>query len=112
LKVRGGRSVTAASWLNLVEGWFALLTAHQIRRGTFRSTRALEQAIRAYIASTNQAPKPFVWTKSADDILARPAPNHTAKLDPMLDKAPVSSGQYYVTLRAPVAHQSSGRVEA
>jgi transposase len=61
---------TSASWLNMVEGWFALLTARQIRRGTFRSTRALEQAIRGYIAQTNQHPKPFVWTKSADDILA------------------------------------------
>jgi len=61
---------TSASWLNLVEGWFALLTARQLRRGTFRSTRALEQAIRAYIAGTNQDPKPFVWTRSADDILS------------------------------------------
>jgi transposase len=61
---------TSASWLNMVEGWFALLTARQLRRGTFRSTRALEQAIRAYIAGTNQDPKPFVWAKSADDILA------------------------------------------
>ena len=61
---------TSASWLNMVEGWFALLAARQLRRGTFRSTRALEQAIRGYIASTNQDPKPFVWTKSADDILA------------------------------------------
>jgi transposase len=61
---------TSASWLNLVEGWFALLTARQLRRGAFRSTRALEQAIRAYIAATNRDPKPFVWTKPADDILA------------------------------------------
>ena len=61
---------TSASWLNMVEGWFALPTARQLRRGTFRSTRALEQAIRGYIAGTNENPKPFVWTKSADDILA------------------------------------------
>jgi len=60
----------SGSWLNLVESWFALLTARQLRRGSFRSTRALEQAIRRYIASTNENPKPFVWTKSADDILA------------------------------------------
>jgi transposase len=58
------------SWLNLVESWFALLTARQLRRGVFRSTRALEQAIRSYIASTNDEPKPFVWTKPADDIVA------------------------------------------
>jgi transposase len=61
---------TSRSWLNLVEAWFALLTARQLRRGPFRSTRALEQAIRRYIAGTNENPKPFVWTKSADDILA------------------------------------------
>jgi transposase len=63
---------TPGSWLDLVEVWSALLTAaRQLRRGTFRSTHvALEQAIRAYIASTNQDPKPFVWTKSADDIPA------------------------------------------
>jgi len=47
-----------------------LLTARQIRRGSFRSTRALEQAIRRYIEATNHNPKPFIWTKSADDILA------------------------------------------
>ena len=61
---------TSASWLNLVESWFALLTARQLRRGAFRSTHALEQAIRSYIANSNDNPKPFVWTKSADDILA------------------------------------------
>jgi transposase len=61
---------TSGSWLNLVEAWFALLTARQIRRGSFRSTRSLEQAIRRTIEATNDNPKPFVWTKSADDILA------------------------------------------
>lgn len=61
---------TSASWLNLVERWFAELTTKQIRRGTHRSTRALETAIRAYITHTNVAPTAFVWTKTADDILA------------------------------------------
>jgi transposase len=61
---------TAASWLNLVESWFALLTARQLKRGAFRSTGELEEAIRRYIAATNAAPKPFVWTKPADEILA------------------------------------------
>jgi len=61
---------TSGSWLNLVETWFALLTARQLRRGVFRSTAELEAAIHRYIASTNENPKPFVWTKSADDILA------------------------------------------
>jgi transposase len=61
---------TSSSWLNLVERWFALLTAKQIKRGAHRSTRALETAILAYIALSNTAPKPFVWTKTADEILA------------------------------------------
>jgi transposase len=61
---------TSASWLNLVERWFALLTDKQIKRGAHRSTRALEAAILAYIAHSNTVPKPFVWTKTADEILA------------------------------------------
>lgn len=61
---------TSASWLNLVECWFALLTARQLARGDFHSTRALERAIKHYITSTNAAPTPFVWTKTADEILA------------------------------------------
>ena len=61
---------TSASWINLVERWFALLTQKQIKRGSHRSTRALETAIREYVAITNEAPTPFVWTKTADEILA------------------------------------------
>jgi hypothetical protein len=61
---------TSASWLNQVERWFATLTQNYIRRGTHRSTRQLEQAIRQYLDVHNSDPKPFVWSKSADDILA------------------------------------------
>ncbi|MCA1604545.1 MAG: IS630 family transposase [Acidobacteria bacterium] len=61
---------TGASWINLVERWFALLTERRLRRGNFYSTRNLESAIRDYIDSNNQEPKPFVWTKTADEILA------------------------------------------
>jgi len=61
---------TSASWLNQVERWFATLTQSYIRRGTHRSTRQLEQAIKHYLALNNANPKPFAWTKSADDILA------------------------------------------
>jgi transposase len=61
---------TGASWLNQVERWFALLTQRQIRRGVHRSTRALEAAIMQYIAVANEQPRPFVWTKTADEILA------------------------------------------
>ncbi|MDQ6639517.1 MAG: IS630 family transposase [Pseudomonadota bacterium] len=61
---------TSASWLNQVERWFATLTQNYIRRGTHRSTRQLEQAIRTYLDIHNSDPMPFVWSKSADDILA------------------------------------------
>jgi transposase len=61
---------TSASWINQVERWFATLTEKQIRRGTHRSTRQLEQAIRSYLTTYNADPKPFAWAKSADDILA------------------------------------------
>jgi transposase len=60
---------TSASWLNQVERWFAQLTEKQIRRGTHRSTVAPEQAIRQYLNIYNRDPKPFVWTKTADQIL-------------------------------------------
>ena len=60
---------TSASWLNQVERWFATLTERQIRRGTHRSTVELESAIRDYLALNNRDPKPFVWTKTADQIL-------------------------------------------
>lgn len=61
---------TRSSWLNLVERWFAALTAKQLRRGAHRSTRELEQAIQRYVDATNARPKPFVWTKTADEIFA------------------------------------------
>ena len=53
-----------------MERWFALLTEKQIRRGVHRSTRELKAAIVDYIPIHNQRPKPFVWTKTADEILA------------------------------------------
>jgi transposase len=60
---------TSASWMNLVERFFATLTEKQIRRGTFRSTRQLETAIKNYLRLYNQDPRPFVWHKTADEIL-------------------------------------------
>jgi transposase len=61
---------TYASWLNQVERWFAELTDKAIRRGTHRSVRELERAIREYLSASNEDPKPFVWAKTADAILA------------------------------------------
>jgi transposase len=60
---------TYGSWLNLVERWFAELTNKRIRRGVFRSVKELEAAIRDYIEAHNEDPTPFVWTKTADQIL-------------------------------------------
>ncbi|MDT9693778.1 IS630 family transposase [Streptomyces sp. P9(2023)] len=60
---------TSSSWLNLVERWFAELTNKRIRRGVHKSVQALEKDIRTWIDSWNDNPKPFVWTKTADQIL-------------------------------------------
>jgi transposase len=62
---------TGSSWLNLVERWFAELTNKQIRRGVHKTVQALEQDIRTWIAAWNTDPKPYVWTKTADEILER-----------------------------------------
>jgi transposase len=60
---------TSASWLNLVERWFALLTERQLRHGVHRSTKELKAAIDDFIQHHNQDPKPFIWHKTADQIL-------------------------------------------
>jgi transposase len=60
---------TASSWLNQVERFFALLTARQLKRGTHRSVEDLEAAVLAYVERHNAEPRPFRWTKSADQIL-------------------------------------------
>jgi putative transposase len=56
--------------LSLVERWFALLTTKQLRRGVFRSVPQLKAAIQAFIDAHQENPTPFVWTKTADEILA------------------------------------------
>lgn len=61
---------TSASWINQVERFFALLTEKQLRRGVHSSTQQLEDDIMTYIDTVNADPKPFRWTKAADDILA------------------------------------------
>jgi transposase len=62
---------TSASWLNAVENFFSKMTRQRIRRGVFRSIADLQAAINAYLAEHNASPKPFVWTQSADAILAK-----------------------------------------
>ena len=71
---------TYSSWLNQVERWFAELTNKAIRRGSHRSVAELEAAIMAYLDASNDDPKPFVWTKTADQILAKIARFATATL--------------------------------
>jgi transposase len=60
---------TGSSWINQVERWFGLITDQMIRRGAHKSVQALEDEIRAWIETWNQNPRPFAWTKTAEEIL-------------------------------------------
>jgi transposase len=60
---------TSSSWLNLVERWFSELTTKLLKRGAHRSVRALNTDIRAWITTWNDDSRPYVWTKTADQIL-------------------------------------------
>jgi transposase len=62
---------TGASWLNLVEVWFSILTRKSVRRGSFDTVRALVTHIRRYIETWNDHPKPFVWTKEPADLIKK-----------------------------------------
>ena len=60
---------TGSSWINQVERWFGFLTDQLLRRGVHKSVAALENDVRDWITNWNQDPKPFVWTKTAEEIL-------------------------------------------
>jgi hypothetical protein len=60
---------TRSSWINQVERWFGYLTGQMIRRGVYKSVPALEAGIRTWIENWNPDPKPFSWTKTAEEIL-------------------------------------------
>jgi len=62
---------TSGSWLNLVEVWFSIIERQAIRRGTFTSVRDLMIKIRAFINGWNDRKHPFIWTKTAEEILTR-----------------------------------------
>jgi transposase len=62
---------TGASWLNMIEAWFGILTRKSVRRGSFDTVRALIRHIDQYIAHWNDHPTPFVWTKTPADIIAK-----------------------------------------
>jgi hypothetical protein len=68
---KGQKSPTSASWLNLVEVWFSIIERQAIHRGTFCSVRDLTGRIRHFINGWNNRAQPFVWTKTADDILKK-----------------------------------------
>ena len=69
---------TSSSWLNLVEGYFAKLTKRRLKRGVFHSVVDLQAAINRFIKETNDNPKPFVWTKDPDKIIAAVRRGHQA----------------------------------
>jgi transposase len=79
---------TSSSWLNLVERWFGAITAERIRRGVFKSVAELERAIYDYIKHNNANPKPFVWTKSANDIIVKVNRGRAALKMPPLQRPP------------------------
>ena len=62
---------TSASWVNLVERFFAILTDKQIRRGVFTSVPHLEKCLREYLHSYNENPRPLVWTKTVEEIVEK-----------------------------------------
>jgi transposase len=62
---------TGASWMNLIESWFSILTRQQVRRGVYRDVSELIAAIEHFIEGYNERARPFVWTKSADQVLAK-----------------------------------------
>jgi transposase len=92
---------TSASWINLVEGWFALLTLRQIRRGVFPTVEALETAIRRSIEATNAEPRPFVWAK-----LCRRDPRERQALLPADHGRPSVPGNFQLTPLALPGHFS------
>ena len=69
---------TSSSWLNLVEGWFKLLTEQRLRRGTFTSVETLIEAIELWTQHWNNNPNPFIWHKTADEIITKVRRGRTA----------------------------------
>jgi transposase len=67
---------TSASWLNAVEGFFAILTKRRLKRGVFHGVVDLEAAINRFVADHNQQPRPFTWTADPDRIIAAATRGH------------------------------------
>ncbi len=83
---------TSSSWLNLVERWFRDLTDKAIRRGVFHSVNDLITAIEDYLEANNGNPKPFVWTATADQILAKVAADEKSEKKEKLGTAKAGKG--------------------
>jgi transposase len=80
-RVRVHFTPTSASWMNLVEVWFGIIERQAIRRGTYRSVRDLNTKIRAFIDGWNDRCHPFVWTKTAEEILTKANRQNTSATD-------------------------------
>jgi transposase len=70
-----------ASWMNLVESWFSILTRQSVRRGSYRSVADLTTSIERFVEGYNQRAKPFLWTKTANDILSHAKPRATSETE-------------------------------
>lgn len=70
-----------ASWMNMVESWFSILTRQSVRRGSYRSVADLIAAIEHFVQGYNQRAQPFIWTKTASDILAHTKPHTTSETE-------------------------------
>jgi transposase len=92
---------TSSSWLNLVEGWFSLLTKRRLRRGVFSSVDQLIEAIETWAEHWNDDPKPFVWTKTADAILAKARRARAA-----LDASTTSATHHECPVARPIIYSS------
>lgn len=68
---------TGASWMNMIESWFSILTRQQVRRGSYDSVPELISAIKHFAANWNDRACPFVWTKTADEIIAKATKQQT-----------------------------------
>jgi hypothetical protein len=73
---------TSGSWLNLVAAWFGIIERQAIHRGTFGSVRDLTTKIRQFIDGWNDRKQPFIWTKTADDVLAKIKRKRTSTTGP------------------------------
>jgi transposase len=76
-RVRFHFTPTGASWMNMVESWFSILTRQQVRRGSYGSVPELIAAIERFVAGWNDRAQPFVWTKTADEVLAKAVKRET-----------------------------------